>query len=306
MEQFKRILKAIFFLPLLPTVLIALPSFLFVFYVLGNGMVGAVAYVSYGLSAYAMVITTTGIIRIVRAVRNGFDNHPLVKKLLAHPLGGRYLTDVKFRAEVSLYPGFVINLLYAAIKMVSGILYSSVWFITLSAYYILLAVMRFLLLMSARKRSVTSGIAAEFRRYRLCGILLGVMTLALSGMILFIVRQEGGYNYPGFLIYVMAMYAFYAVITAVINIIRFRKHGSPVLSAAKVLNLTTALVSMLALETAMLNQFGANDDHFFRQVMTASSGGVACAFVLAMAIYMIVHATKELKKSEHYHSPIES
>lgn len=302
MEQFKRILKRLFFLPPLATVLIALPSFTFVFCVLGMGIEGAIAYVSYGLSAYAMVIATTGMTRIVQAVRNGIDSHPLVKKLLAHPLGGRYLTDVAFRAEVSLYPSLVINMLYAAMKMVSGILYGSVWFITLSAYYILLAVMRFLLLTSARKRHVKSSIAAEFKRYRICGILLAVMTLALSGMILFIVRQDGGYDYPGVLIYVMAVYAFYAMITAVINIIKFRKHGSPVLSAAKAINLTAALVSMLALETAMLNQFGSNDDYLFRQIMTASTGAVVCGLVLAMAVYMIVHAVRQLKKLEFNNS----
>lgn len=296
MEQFGRIIKKLFFLPPLPTVLISLPSFVFVFCVLGMGIEGAVAYVSYGLSAYAMVITTTGMSRVIQAVRRGIDSHPLTKKLLAHPLGGRYITDVAFRAEVSLYPSLVINMLYAAMKMVSGIVYGSVWFITLAAYYILLAVMRFLLLTSARKRHVRSSIAAEFRRYRVCGVLLAVMTLALSGMILFIVRQDGGYDYPGVLIYVMAMYAFYAVITAVINIIKFRKHGSPVLSAAKAINLTAALVSMLALETAMLSQFGASDDRLFRHIMTASSGGTVCALVLGMAVYMIVHATKQLKR----------
>lgn len=302
MEQCKRILKKLFFLPPLLTVLISLPSFTFVFCVLGMGIDGVVAYVSYGLSAYAMVITTTGMTRIVQAVRNGIDNHPLVKKLLAHPLGGRYLTDVAFRAEVSLYPSLVINMLYAVMKMVSGILYGSVWFITLAAYYILLAVMRFLLLTSARKRHVKSSLAAEFKRYRVCGILLAVMTMALSGMILFIVRQDGGYDYPGVLIYVMAMYAFYAVITAVVNIIKFRKHGSPVLSAAKAINLTAALVSMLALETAMLSQFGSSDDHLFRQIMTASTGAAVCGFVLAMAIYMIVHAGKQIKKLEFNNS----
>ena len=155
--------------------------------------------------------------------------------------------------------------------------------------------MRFVLLTSARKRRVSASIAVELRRYRVCGILLAVMTLALSGMVLFIVRQDGSYSYPGVLIYAMAMYAFYAVITAVVNIFKFRKHGSPVLSAAKAINLTAALVSMLALETAMLSQFGTSDDQLFRQAMTASSGGVVCVFVLGMAVYTIAHATRQLK-----------
>ena len=71
MKKFKRILKAVFFLPPLPTVLISLPSFVFVFCCLGMGADDVIAYISYGLSAYAMVITVTGFTRIVRAVRVG-------------------------------------------------------------------------------------------------------------------------------------------------------------------------------------------------------------------------------------------
>ena len=127
------------------------------------------------------------------------------------------------------------------------------------------------------------------------------MNLALSGMVLFLVRQEGGYEYPGVLIYVMAIYAFYAIITAAVNLVKFRRHGSPALSAAKAINLTAALVSMLALETAMLSQFGGEDDALFRQVMLSVSGGVICAFVFGMAVCMIVHATRQIKQAKGAH-----
>ena len=296
MERFKKTLKKFFFLPPLATVLISLPSFVLVFCVLGMGIDGPIAYISYGLSAYAMVITVTGFTRIVRAVRRGIDSFPLVKKLLAHPLGGRYLTDKFFRTEVSLYLSFFINILYAGVKMFSGIMYGSVWFISLSVYYILLAAMRFLLLTHTVKKRNKNDPAAEYKRYRICGAMLVFMTLALSGIILFIVRHEGGYDYPGVLIYIMAMYAFYSVINAAINIVKFRKKASPILSAAKAVNLTAALVSMLALETAMLSQFGSGDDLLFQQTMLAASGGVFCAFILGMAVYMIVHGGRQIGK----------
>ncbi|MDE7281161.1 MAG: hypothetical protein K2N36_05425 [Ruminiclostridium sp.] len=298
MERFKQVLKKIFFLPPLLTVLIALPSFVFCFYVLGMGIDGVISYISYALSAYALVITVTGFSRIVRALRKGIDSSAVVKKVMAHPLGGRYLTDKLFRAEVSLYTGFAINILYAGLKMVSGIVYVSVWFISLSVYYVLLAAMRLLLLtytLKKRKNRDKRNLAAEYKRYRWCGALLVFMTLALSGIILFIIKREGGYDYPGVLIYVMAMYAFYSVISAGINIVKFRRHASPVLSAAKAVNLTAALVSMLALETAMLSQFGTGDDMEFRQTMLAVSGGMFCAFILGTAIYMIVHGGRQAK-----------
>ena len=68
------------------------------------------------------------------------------------------------------------------------------------------------------------------------------------------------------------------------------------MSAAKVINLTAALVSMLSLETAMLTRFGAADDPMFRKAMTASTGAGISILVLGMAIFMIVRSTRRLKQ----------
>lgn len=121
------------------------------------------------------------------------------------------------------------------------------------------------------------------------------MNAALAGIVILVVRQNSGFEYPGMLIYMMAMYAFYAAITAVRNVVKFRKYGSPVMSAAKVINLTAALVSLLSLETAMLTQFGAANDPMFRQIMTASTGAGISLIVLGMAVFMIVRSTRQMR-----------
>lgn len=296
-KKTKKILKRIFFLPPVWTFLISIPSYGLVIYALVcENRKQEIAYLAYFLSAYALVITITGITGIVHWIRIGIENHPFVKKVLSVPFLNRCVKEHVFRAEVSLYAGFLINLLYAGIKLFSGVCYKSVWFITLAVYYILLAVMRFSLLHHVRRREkIGDDPSAQWRRYRLCGMILLFMNWALAGIIILVIHQDRGFDYPGVLIYVMALYAFYATITAVINIVKFRKYGSPVLSAAKAINLTAALVSMLSLETAMLTQFGASDDVSFRQVMMAATGFGVSAIVLGMAIYMILHATKALK-----------
>lgn len=294
MDWIKKKLKKLFCLPPVPTLLISVPSYGLVIYALaGKDVEPVIAYISYFLSAYAFIITITGVTGIVRFVRRGINKHPLVRKALDIPLVSRYLREDMFRAETGLYQGFFINLLYAGIKMFSGILYRSVWFITLAVYYILLAVMRASLLHYVRKAGKNK--VSEWKRYRLCGIILLFMNIALTGIVILVIHQNSGFEYPGMLIYVMAMYAFYATITAVRNVVKFRKYGNPVMSAAKVINLTAALVSMLSLETAMLTQFGAADDPLFRQIMTASTGAGISIIVLGMAVFMIVWSTKQLK-----------
>ncbi|HBI62416.1 MAG TPA: hypothetical protein DDY31_14590 [Lachnospiraceae bacterium] len=302
----KKLLKKIFFLPPAPTLLIAVPAYGLVIYTLaGENVNPVIAYISYFISAYALVITVTGITGVVRFARQGIKKQPIVRKMLGIPAVSRYLKEDLFRAEAALYQGFFINLLYAGIKMVSGILYSSVWFITLAVYYVLLAVMRASLLHYVRKARKNIPMAnkytreykiSEWSRYRLCGIILMFMNVALTGMIILAVHKNSGFEYPGMFIYAMAMYAFYAVISAVWNVVKFRRYGNPIMSAAKVINLTAALVSMLSLETAMLTRFGAADDPMFRKAMTASTGAGISILVLGMAVFMIVHSTRQLKQ----------
>ncbi len=299
MAQLKQILRRIFFLPSLPTILIAVPSFALVTFVLVTGNEGALAYVSYMMSAYALAITCTSVPRVKRclkSVRTDISKHPLMEKLSNTSLGSRFLGDVRFRTEISLYMGFFINLLYIVMKMASGIYYHSVWFISIAVYYILLAFMRFLLFRRGKTRTAGNHLVAELKRYRMCGILLLLMNQALAGIVVFMVHQNKSYDYPGYLIYAMAAYSFYCVIVASVNVIKYRRHGSPVLSAAKVINLVSAMVSILSLETAMVTRFGDQDDFAFRQVMTAATGGGVCTLVLVIAVYMIVKSFLQLKK----------
>ena len=300
MDRFKRILKKIFVLPPVPTVVIALFGYAFVIAVAVFGInIPAVEYLSYLASAYALIVTITGLPRMrayIKSVKKRFFDLSAVKRIKETKYGGKYFDDIRFRAKVSLYCGLLINILYIAVKMFSGIYYRSVWFAALAIYYILLAVMRFMLIIREKRYTGMSEIEIELRRYRVCGITLLIMNEALAGIVIFMVYQNRGFDYPGLLIYAMAMYSFYAVISAVVNLVKFRKHGSPVLSASKTITLIAAMVSMLSLETAMLARFGSNDTPQFRAIMTGATGGGVCTIVICMAVYMIVKANKNLKK----------
>ncbi len=295
MEKFKGFLKRIFCLTPLPTVLVTLFGFGLVATVFAfNIQNPVVQYASYLASAYALTVTVAGVVHIFTAaggVGKFVTEHPLMQKLRSTPLGDKLITDVRFRSRAALCAGLTMNLGYIALKLVSGIVYRSEWFIALAVYYILLAVMRFLLVI----RSGAWDAAAEWRRYRLCGIMLLFMNQALVGIVVFIVHQNKGFEYPGLLIYAMAAYSFYAVTVSVVNIVKTRRQNSPILSAARAINLVAALVSILSLETAMLAQFGA-DDAVFRRAMTGATGGGVCTVVIAMAIYMIWRASKNMKK----------
>lgn len=297
MDQLYKFVKKFFFLTPVKTVIIAIPSYLFVIFVLVNNRQNvAISSLAYILSAYALIITITGIVRIVQLIRKPKELHPLLKKVVSIPVIGRLIKENTFRTQIALYPGFLINVVYVIWKLSFGIYYKSAWFISLALYYFVLAWMRLSLI---RPFSVKEGEIkkkAELKRYRICGASLLVINIALSGIVVLAVKKENGFTYPGYMIYVMAMYAFYSVITAVINLVKYRKYGSPVLSAAKVISLTTAMVSMFSLESAMLAQFADASQTAFKKIMTECTGGVICVIVIGMAVYMIFRSTKEIRK----------
>ena len=251
------------------------------------GTEGPVAYVSYVFSAYALVIFCAGMVPAVHNIRSRLSRIALIN---------RFLKDIPFRLNVSLHLSLCVNLLYAGMNAASGLLYRSLWFGTLAVYYIFLTMMRFLLVRYAHKNGFGTDRDGEWRRYRLCGIILVMMNGSLSGVVVLVLQEAGGFHYAGSLIYAMALYAFYIMIMAVINVVRYRRYHSPVMSAAKVVNLASALVSMLSLETAMLTQFdNENTAPWFRQVMIAATGIAACAIVAGAGLYMIAHASRQLK-----------
>ncbi|MDO4314317.1 MAG: hypothetical protein Q4C45_00975 [Oscillospiraceae bacterium] len=245
------------------------------------------AYASYVLSAYALVIACAYIAGGLR----GNWKALLHRNRYVH----RYLTDIPFRTHVSLYMSLAVNLAFAAVKLFFGVRCRSVWFGTLAVYYIMLSLLRFLLLHSVRRNGIGTELVSEWLRYRLCGIILLLMNIVLAGVVILVVRKDEGFRYAGYLIYVAAMYAFYNVITAVRDVVKYRRYNSPVMAAAKTVKLAAALVSMLALETAMLARFNEEKGSAFQQVMTGVTGGCVCLLVLAIASAMIVRSAKQLK-----------
>ncbi len=286
MKCLKKILLKLLF-PGTTVVLLSVPLsvalLIYTFQVAGEE--GPIAYLSYGISAYSLTIVCASVVPLAKKASRWINQNPYLS---------RYFGDIPYKLKLSLLLSLGINLLYAGVNAFSGFYYRSPWFGSLAAYYILLAVMRFLLVWYGHRQDFGENKVAEWKRYRVCGAILTVMNIALAGVVILVVRQNRGFEHAGSLIYAMALYAFYVTIIGVVNLVRYRKYQSPVMSAARVINLVAALVSMLSLETAMLTQFGGGEQ--FRQVMTGTTGGAVCTIVVGMGLYMIVHATRQLRK----------
>ena len=187
------------------------------------------------------------------------------------------------RAPYVLNASLAFNLLYSIFKLAAGIVYGSFWMIGLGGYYGLLAVMRFLLM-----RHLNHGDLVPARKaYRRTAWLLLGLTAIIAGLIAQTFISQKTYEYPGLLIYVFAAFAFTKIIAATVSLIRKRRHENLVLAAARSVTFAQALMSVLALQVAMISRFGENNTAFAR-IMNGILGAVICLLVILVAIGMLV------------------
>ena len=252
-----------------------------------------IAYIVYVIAFY-----TVCVISVFCAVVLPKQYKSIRARLYANPIAYRYMSDAAFKTHVKLYASLAANLLYAAVNILSWYLYQSMWFVVLAVYYVILAVMRFLLVRHVRIHGIGKNRLGELRRAKLCSYFLLTLNFVLTGAVMMILYQNKGFEYHGILIYIMASYTFYITTHAIVDLIKYRKYRSPVMTTSKIIALSAALVSMLALETAMFSQFGGDMSPESKWLMIALTGAGVSIVVIVMSIYMIVRSAQEIKEIE--------
>lgn len=211
-------------------------------------------------------------------------------------LGKQYRTDAVYRTRISLNMSLFANLMYVGLNAAYFIIDGSAWFAVLAVYYIILSVMRFLLVRYIRKTEIGKNRVGELKRAVVCSHILLSLNFALSGAVLMMLYRGKGFEYRGLLIYAAATYTFYITVHAIVSLVRYRRYNSPVITTSKIIALSSALVSMLSLETAMLSQFGTGMAEDTKRLFIVLTGAGVSVAVVAMSVYMTVRSAKEIKK----------
>lgn len=293
--DWKKIGKKLLFPPVWLMVILVIVSAVALTLVFLKGMEQSIpAYILYALSFYTLCVVS-----IFCALVLPKQYRQLRRKIYANPIGNRYMTDKVFRTHISLSVSFVISMLYVALNVWSWQILQSYWFLVLAVYYGIMAVMRYLLVRYVRIQKIGTDIQKEWKRTKACACVLLLINLSLSGAVLMILYHSKGYDYPGILIYVMAAYTFYATIHAIVDIVRYRKLGSPVMTTAKIVSLSAALVSMLNLETAMFAQFGKDMTPEAQRLFIILTGAGVSLTVVTLSVLLIRKANQEIRRTNH-------
>lgn len=246
------------------------------------------AVLSYVLAAYTLTVWCFRVPGVIRFWKD-------FKQENKHAL--RWQSDPRLRVRVSLLFSLGINLAYAALQMGLGFTHRSFWFFSLAGYYLSLAAMRLYLARYMGKHLPGERQDAEWKKYRVCGIVFLVMNLAISLMIFFMVYWGRTFRHHEITAIALAAYTFTSMTRAILNLVRYRKYQSPVFTASKCISLAAACVSMLTLTSTLLTVFDRGEmDPFSQKLMLGLTGGAVSLAIVTMAVFMIVQSFQRLKK----------
>lgn len=240
------------------------------------------AFCLYPLSAYCLTALCVKLPSAIRGGKAWFSRHPKAAAFFQS-------SDRKFTRK--LYREQFINVIYGSFKVGAGIYYGSAWIGSDGIYNLAQALIQ---LFQILRRKTAGTLEQQWKSYRLCGVLILLMHLSLTGIVFQMVNWNRAQEQGEVLIIATAAFAFYKITTSFLRIAKDRKHLHPVDSSVRMLNLAQAIFAIFSLQASMFHTFGTGES--WEQLMNTITGCTVCLSVVSIGIYMIRRGTREIKQ----------
>ncbi len=193
------------------------------------------------------------------------------------------------------YTSLVINALYAIGNCVLGFFTRSWWFITVGAYYTVLATTRFSVLQIRRKAE--GNYDTEFFARRITGVLLVVLSFCIVGVNILSALIERGTAFHEIIMITIATYTFTKITIAIIGMVKAKHAASSVLKTLRNISMADACVSVYTMQRSMLVSFpGMNAAGI--QLLNILTGTAVWIIVLLLGISLIGGKYIDMAKSK--------
>ena len=169
------------------------------------------------------------------------------------------------------------NIAFAGYHLITGLVTSSWWLLTLGSYYLVLSIVRFVVLRSKnQERFVT----------KFTGRMLMLLSIPLAGTVILSVVRDRGLKLHMIVMIAMAVYAFTKITLATIKLIKASRSTSATLITLRNISFADAFVSIFALQRSMLVSFeGMTEAEIV--IMNATLGSAVCVIVFLLGMNLL-------------------
>lgn len=188
-----------------------------------------------------------------------------------------------------------INLLYSIYNGIIGITSNSLWFISLSVYYTVLSISRFLVLNLSRKSRKNSS--AENAVKKLTGFMFILLSISLAGTTILTLSNDKETRYHKILMISIAVFTFIKITLAIINLVKAKKEDSDIIKALRSISFCDAFVSIFSMQRSMLVSFPGLTN-FEIKIFNILTGSAVCLMILVIGIGLLMNKEKRKMNSE--------
>ena len=183
--------------------------------------------------------------------------------------------DYQFKTLTISTLSALVSLGFTVFNVMLGIVYKSVWNISISIYYVFLAIIRGIVVHSQRKLSSANNPKKQeqnIRVYIRTHILMIFMDLCLIAPITYMVIGERSYEYGLIPAIAMATYTTYRITMGIINLRKSRKQENILIKELRTVNLQDSLVAVLTLQNALIIANGSDMQSMMTLTAWTSAG----------------------------------
>ena len=259
-----------------------------------NNALAIVAYTLFGIAGVSLGYSVYLVIPLVPKLKSG-----TIAWMEKHEFTRLLLRNFGFRTVVFAIGSFLMSLLFSGFNAYMGIANRSIWYGALAAFYISLAFLRGGVLVY-HKNKIGKKVQAQndeyikAKVYKKSGIITLILNVALSAAIGQMIFSDKHFSYMGWTVFAYAAYAFYKITISIIALIKAHKQTDLTVRAIRNINLVDALVSILALQTALLTMFSGGEVNI--SLFNTFTGIIVSLLSVSIGIYMIVSANKKLQE----------
>ncbi len=194
-------------------------------------------------------------------------------------------------AQMSL----ALNMIYALYNVGLGVFGGSWWYLTLAAYYVVLSVMRFCVVLTSRKK-VKNGVSDEFVM-RFTGFMFMFLSVVLAGTTYLSMRSDQGIRYHEIVMITIALYSFIKITYAIVRLVQSKKEHSISLKTLRNISFADALVSIFSLQRSMLVSFDGMTQSDIA-VFNSLTGSAVYILVFVLGLNLIGGKKVDMAKSK--------
>ncbi|MBR2337101.1 MAG: hypothetical protein IKA61_04060 [Clostridia bacterium] len=259
----------------------------------GNAL-AIIAYTLFGIAGLSLAYSVYLIIPLIPKIKG-----KVVEVMESNRFTYLILRNFGFRTLIFAIGSFAMSVIFSAFNAYMGIVNRSIWYGALAAFYISLALLRGGVLTYhksrlSKKNRQENEEYLKAKVYRNSGIITLALNVALSAAIAQMIFSKAHFTYVGLTIFAYAAYAFYKITMSIISLVKAHRQTDLTVTAIRNINLVDALVSILALQTALLTMFG--DGSVDISLMNTATGIVVSLASLTVGVFMIVSANNKMKE----------